>query len=378
LFKAYKYRIYPTDKQKATLSNFFGCVRFIWNKNVESFKKNDKKFKSSTELKKQFTFLNNVSAAILQQKEIDFKRFKKHFFNKNKKVKIKECTFKNKDDKQSFRLPNQKFKIVNNRLQIEKVGKISIVFDRMPEGKHMSVTISKSKTEQYYATIITKQEIVHKQKTGVDIGIDLGVRSLITTSEGVQIKRFIDNQNKIKHLQRHLQRKIKGSLKFKRIKFKISKLYEKDSRRRTWLNHNISSYLIKNYDIIVIEDLNISGMLKNHKLAGSIQKSSWFDLISKIEYKCNFYGKTLIKINRFYPSSKTCSRCSSIKKDLKLSDKVFKCNKCEFISDRDLNAAKNIMSVGVNADSRSMMEHKTNIQLKNCNLAIPNDLITFL
>jgi putative transposase len=376
--RAYKYRLYPTASQKAVLAKVFGCVRFVWNKNVETFNKREATVKTSTQLRQEFDFLKEISAAAIQQKEIDFKDFKKQFFSKKRKKKLGRCQFKKKTDKQSLRLPNQKFKLVGNRLQLEKLGKIKIVVDRIPLGKFMSVTVSKTKTGEYYASILMEEEIQPKEKTNKKVGIDLGLKALVTTSDGLQVKSFVNNQNKIKHLQRHFARKKKDSRRYNQLKLKIARLYEKDARRRSWLNHNIASYMVAHYDEIIMEDLNVSGMMKNHKLAGSIQKASWADLVNKIDYKCNFYGKKLTKINRFYPSSKTCSNCGCVKEELSLSERVYSCTDCGFSIDRDHNAAINILSAGVDADYRSGMECKTKTKEQSLGVAIPDELITFL
>lgn len=376
--RAYKYRLYPTAKQKELLAKTFGCVRFTWNKNVEVFNTKGLSSKTSTQLRQEFEFLREVSAAAIQQKEMDFKEYKKQFFSKKRNKKLGRCQFKSKYDKQSFRLPNQKFKLLDNRLQLEKIGKIPVVVDRVPSGKFMSVTVSRTKTGEYYASILMEEHIEPKQKTGKAVGIDLGLKALITTSDGLQVKSFANNQSKIKHLQRHFSRKVKGSARHKKLKLKIAKLYEQDARRRAWLNHNISSYIVSNYDKVVMENLNVSGMMKNHNLAGAIQKSAWTDLVNKISYKCKFYGKEFVQINRFHPSSKTCSNCGCIKEELKLSERVYSCKHCGFCLDRDHNAAINILSAGVDADYRSGMECQTTNKEQSLNVAIPDELTTFL
>jgi putative transposase len=382
MLRSYKYRIYPTAKQEQTLAKVFGCVRFVWNKNVEVFNSYDKEnnpnpeFKSSTEYRQEFNFLQEISAATIQQKEIDFREYKKQYFSKGRKKKFGRPQFKSRRNKQSFRLPNQKFKLLDNKIQLEKIGKIRIVIDRHYYGKPMSVTVSKDSCGDYYASILVEEEIKQKEKTNRSVGIDVGLKSLVTTSDGLQILNFPDNQRKIKHIQRHLSRKKKGSNRFNDMKLRLAKLHRKESRKREWLLHNISTFLVDNYDIIVAEDLNVSGMMKNHKLAGSICRSSWSELFKMIDYKCKFYGKEFIQIDRFFPSSKTCNRCGCLKSELKLSDRVFVCDDCDYEIDRDLNASKNIKSVGVATAKQSVMECKT--WLGKPKQAIPNDLMRVL
>ena len=373
---SYKYRIYPTKKQEEILAKTFGCVRFVWNKNVETWN-NRGTYKSSTEYRNEFEFLKEISSASVQQKEIDFKEFKSQKFNKNRKKKLGNPKFKSKYDKQSFRLPNQKFKLVGNKIQLEKIGKIKIVMDRIPTGKFMSVTVSKDLCGSYYASILSDDIVLQPVKTNNSVGIDVGIKALITTSDGLQIKNLPNNQRKIKHIQRRLAKKKKGSRKYKELKLRLAKLHRTIARKRAWLLHNISKHLVENYDLIVTEDLNVAGMMKNHKLAGSIQRASWSELFRMIEYKCKFYGKEFVKISRWFPSSKMCHKCGAIKDDLTLKDRIYNCD-CGFSIDRDLNASLNIKAVGVTTAIQSVMGCKTYSKELSLKQAIPNDLTRFL
>jgi putative transposase len=378
MLKAYKYRIYPNKTQKKLLNKFFGCTRFIWNKQVESFNNEIKTYTNSTELKKEYSFLNEVSAAILQQKEIDFKEFKHQYFSKTRKIKIGNPVFKSRKNKQSFRLPNQKFSIKDGKIRLEKLGWLKLVQDRQYFGKEMSVTVSMDKCGDYFASVLVEQGNINKfAKTNKDIGIDLGIKSLITTSDNDMFLIPPDNQRLIKHIQRRLSNKKKNSLRFNKLKLRLAKLYRQDSRRKEFLIHNITSFLVKNYDNIACEDLNIKGMLANHKLARAIQKQCWGILINQLHYKCKWYEKNLIKIDRFYPSSKTCSICGKVKQELKLSERTFKCE-CGAELDRDLNAAINIKTVGVNAVSQSGMGSKTKNKSKDLFKANSVEQIIFL
>jgi putative transposase len=377
--RAYKYRIYPTQKQQVKLAKTFGCVRFVWNKYTESFL-NRTKSKSSTVLRFENDFLKEVSAGALQQKQRDFMEFKSQFFNKKRKKKLGKPNYKKRKSKQSFRLPNQKFYIKDGKIQIEKIGKIKINIDHhYPlDGRLLSVTISKDKVGDYFASVLVETVITPLPKTNKTVGIDLGLKSLVTTSDGVQIDRLSDNQarSKIKHIQRRLVKKTKGSNRYNKIKKRLAKLHRKEARRTDYHNHNISKYLVENYDIIVTEDLNISSMMKNHKLAGAIGRAAWRKLINQIDYKCAMYGKELIKINRFFPSSKMCNSCGVVKEQLSLSDRVFTCE-CGYQNDRDLNAALNIKAVGVTTANQTVMgcESHSDIRIRQ---AIPNELLRFL
>lgn len=374
--KSYKFRIYPNKTQKVQLSKTFGCVRFLWNKNVESWN-NKSEFKSSTEYRIDYDFLREVSAAAIQQKERDFDQFKKQCFNKNRKKALGNPRFKSKKDKQAFRLPNQKFKIINNKLQLEKIGRVKIILDREITGKFLSVTVSMDSCGDYFASIVVQTEIQEKPKTNNSVGIDLGIKELITTSDGLQVKRLSDNQVKIKHAQKRLSRKVKGSTRWNKLRLRLAKLHRKQARRREWLLHNISTHLVNNYDLIVTEDLNVAGMLKNHNLARVVSDASWSELVRQLEYKCEWYGKDFHKIDRFFPSSKMCSNCGVVKESLKLSERTYSCE-CGLSIDRDLNAAINIKTVGVDAVNQTAMECKTYSISSDVEQAIPSDLLNFL
>lgn len=358
MHKAFKYRIYPNKSQKVLLSKTFGCIRVIWNANVESFNSYDKdsnpkpKIIIKSDLIIDKPWLNEISAAAIQQKIRDFQEITNQFFSKTRKKKIGRPSFKKKSGNQSYRLPNQKFSLKDNKIRLEKIGWVKISIDRnIPDNsKMLSCTISMNCCGQYFVSILVDVVIPNKGKTGKSVGIDLGLKSFATLSDGVvidNIKFFRDKQSEIAKIQRHLSRKNKGSNRHRKNKIKIARLYNKIANKRNNFLHNVTTSLVNNYDVICIEDLNVSGMLSNHKLAKAISDTSFSMFRSMLEYKCNWYGKELVVIDRFYPSSKTCSKCGWKKEDLTLSDRVFKCENCGIEIDRDLNAAINIQRVGV-------------------------------
>ena len=352
---AYKYRLYPNKTQQTLLNKTMGCVRFFWNQQVATFKTYNKEtnpkpeFKTSTELRNEIEWMKEVSAAAIQQKEIDFKEYRKQLFSKSRKKKIGFPNFKKKSNRQSYRLPNQKFKIIENKIQLEKIGKVKMVVDReLPHGKLMSVTISKNTSGQYFASILIETEINHKQKTNKEVGLDLGIKTFSTQSDGIEISnpKFLNkNQVKLRRLQQHLSRKVKGSNRRNKCRLKIANLHQSITNQRDWFLHNYSTQLINNYDKIYIEDLNVSGMVKNHCLADAISDVSWSKFTSMLIYKSDWYGKDVVKINRFYASSKTC-KCGVKNNDLKLSDREWICKSCGSINQRDLLAANNILKEG--------------------------------
>lgn len=356
--KAFKYRIYPNASQKEILSKTFGCVRVIWNACAESFNSYDKDLNPSPviltkkDLVSDKPWLNDVSAAALQQKQRDFMEFSKQFFSKGRKKKLGRPVFKSKNGNQSFRVPNQKFRLNEGKIRIEKIGWIKLSVDRtIPnEARLISCTVSKNKAGQYFVSILVDTEVCHKKKTGKTIGVDFGIKIMAVLSNGVEIQNphFLrKNQAKLKVLQRHLSKKKKSSRRRDKCRKRIAVLHQKILNHKLWYIHNITIRLVNNYDVICIEDLNVSGMMKNHCLAGAVSDVSFAEIRRQLEYKCLWYGKKLSVIDRFYPSSKTCYRCGWKNDDLKLSDRIFKCKKCGLNIDRDLNAAINIKRVGV-------------------------------
>ena len=353
--KAYKYRIYPTKEQEVLLAKTFGCCRFVWNKLVENFNNNDGSIVTEKTLKDQeeFEFLKEVSASTLQQKHRDFIEFKKQYFNKSRKVKLGRPSFKKKSNGQSFRLPNQKFTLDQEKslVRLEKIGFVKIVLDRVipEEANFRSITVSKTPTGKYFVSILVQQELNPMPSTGKVVGIDLGIKDLMVLSNAQVInnpKWFGDNQSELRKHQKHLSRKENGSNRYNRQRIKVAKVHEDIVNSRTYFLHNISTALVNTFDIIVVEDLNVSGMLKNHKLAKSISDASWSTFVSMLKYKCDWYGKILVKIDRFFPSSKTCSSCGHKEDKMPLNIREWTCPSCGSRHDRDLNASINILKEG--------------------------------
>jgi len=378
--KAYKFRLYPNVSQQKQMAKTFGCVRKVWNHYVDLFNVTvldctcpllKKHYRSTTELKQEYPYFAEVSAAALQQKANDFKEYMDQKFNKNRKKKLGQPKFKSKRDKQSFRLPNQKFYIKGNRIQLEKIGKVKIVLDReIPEDvKCINVTVSKNKAGQYFASVLVEQEIQSKPKTNKTVGIDVGLKSFLVTSDNESVanpRYFRENQAKLARLQRFQSRKKgskKGEIKSSRwlkLQERINRLHNDIANQRSYFLHNISSWLVREYDVICSENLNVAGMLRNHKLAKSISDASWSELFRQIAYKSEWYGKHYYQIGMFEPSTQTCSNCGkqSIAK-ITLKDRTITCEFCGFVEDRDFRAAKNIKSFGVKNDSNRTQSDET-------------------
>lgn len=368
ILKAYKYRLYPTKEQTILLNKTMGCVRYFWNSQVYTFNTYDKEtnpkpeFKTSTQLRNEIEWMREVSAAAVQQKEKDFKEFRAQFFSKTRKKNIGFPKLKKKSNRQSFRLPNQKFSVTDNKIRLEKIGKIRMVIDReLPYGKLISVTVSKNPSGQYFASILIETEIIHKPMTGKDVGIDVGLKTFSTQSDGIEIanpKFLRKSQAKLRRMQQHLSRKKNGSARREKCRLKIAKLHQKITNQRNWFLHDYSTNLVNRYDNIYIEDLNVSGMLKNHNLALSISDVSWSKFTAMLDYKSDWYGKKVYRVGRFYASSKTCS-CGVKNVDLKLSDREWVCTSCGLVNDRDLLAAENILKEG-----RRSLGGLTNVEME--------------
>ena len=212
------------------------------------------------------------------------------------------------------------------------------------------MSITKTPTGKYYVSIFTEQQVEELPKTNKQVGIDLGLKDFVITSDN---KKFKNNRytkkyaKQLKKAQQHLSRKQKCSNGFEKQKLKVAKIHEKIASCRLDTLHKVSHQLVSNYDLISIEDLNVKGMIKNHKLSKHIADASWGNFVNLLQYKCDWYGKELVKVSRFYPSSKTCNECGWIKQDLKLSDREWTCKACGVVHDRDWNASKNILKEGL-------------------------------
>ena len=352
MFKAFKYRILPTVQQSVLIDKHIGSCRFVYNLALETKqtayignKVNLSCFdliKQLPDLKEELTWLKEINAQSLQDSitklDIAFNRFFKGQAN--------FPNFKKKSNRQSFTVP-QSFRIdtENNKLILPKFkNSIDIILHRKFKGSIKRITISKTTTNRYFASVLidTNEEIPDKKiiKEDTTVGIDLGIKTYIVTSnkEEFENPKFLrKSQSRLKFIQCKYS-KHKG----KRTKYRLAILHEKVANQRKDFLHKTSTQLIKNHDSIAIEDLNIAGMLKNHCLAQSIQDASWGTFIDMLEYKAKWYGKNILKIGRFDPSSKTCSVCGTINKELTLQDREWTCKKCSSLLDRDVNAAINI------------------------------------
>lgn len=360
ILKAYKLRIYPDFEQEQKLNQTFGCVRVLWNCLVENFnaygsdvyinKLSEKEIKAREDL----WFLKDVSASSLQQKTRDFIEFQNQYFNKNRKTKLGRPSFKKRSNRQSYRLPNQKFKVNQEKgyIQLEKIGKVKLQKDKriFDTSDLRSVTVSKTPTGEFYASILVRTGVEQLPTTGRKLGIDLGLSDLMILSSGVKVnnpKWIRENQSKLAKAQQHLSRKKKGSNRYEKQRLKVAKIHQNITNQRSYFLHNLSKSIVREFDVICIEDLNVAGMLKNGKLSKAISEASWSSFVSMLEYKCDWYGRELVKVGRFYPSSQICSSCHVKDGKKALDIRHWKCHSCGATLDRDFNASLNILFEGV-------------------------------
>lgn len=363
------------------LEKIFGCVRFLWNKKVAAFNQQDHgpNFSNATikQLKVTYTFLSEVPYDSLDQKARDFEEFKSQYFSKTRKKVINRPKFKSKGkSNDSFRLSVNGFKIKNGEIHIAKLGKLNVVFDRRWKGIPKSITVSRNRSGQYFVSVLVPEEMKLKQRTGRSIGIDLGLTDLCTFSDGTKIsnpKWFREIQSELARQQRHLSRKQKGSIRYEKQRIKVAKLYQKVTNQRNFIHHNLSTWLVENYDIICMEDLNIAGM--KSLFGKSVSDAAWSSLVQMIQYKCDWYGKTFQQVDRWYASSKLCNHCGHKFKELGLKDRGWTCKQCGTHHDRDINAADNILKKGIldlyGFTSEEYSDYKRREELRPSEVSLP-------
>lgn len=354
MLKAYKYRLYPTKQQAEFFNQTFGCVRFIYNwgldQKISGYKNTGKSPNyfdlavSLPQMKKQFPWLKTAPANTLQQSLRHLDNAYTNFFHRRAgfpKYKSK------KHSKPAF-TETDSIAVLENHIKLPKVKLVKAIIHRPPLGELKSIVVSKTKTGKYFASCLFEdgKDIPEKLPVENAIGIDLGIKTFATLSDGTKIpnpKFFNRSQARLKTLQRRASRTQKGSNRSKVAYLKVAKQYEKISNQRANFLHSVSKKLVVENQYIAIEDLNIGGMLKNHKLAKHIQDASWSKFVEMLTYKSEWYGTTLVKIGRFEPSTKKCD-CGYINNMLTLSDRTWVCPECGTLHDRDIHAAKNILA----------------------------------
>ena len=365
MLKAYKYKIKPNKAQEELLSKFFGCVRFIYNwglnKRTSAYKENgtsvgyNQLAKELTILKHQeeYQWLNECTSESLQQSLRNLDNAFTAFFRKNGKYP-KFKSKKRSTDSVKF-INSVHFNFNDWNVKLPKLGKVKLCKNREFDQsicKQGTCTVTRDHCGTYWCTITvddlqpkpTKAKLV-KDKA---IGVDLGIKDYAILSNGMKFtnpKHMKKAKRKLAWLQRDFARTQKGSKNHERMRVKVAKCYRSISNQRNDFLHKLSTYLIRNYDTICLEDLNAKGMEQNHHLAMAIQDAAWGEFVRQLTYKSEWYGKNILFIGRFEPSSKLCHKCGYINNELTLSDREWVCPQCGEHHDRDVNAAINIREI---------------------------------
>ena len=369
--RAFEIRLYPTKQQQKLLDMTFGACRFVYNNvlglrqfyfNYYGFKEKDLDIMDM--LKAFNPWLNEIGSQAICQSLNDLNKAYKNWFNslsKKTKLKTKYPKFKKKSDKQSYRecmMKKNIFELLdvqNRKINVPKIGKITYRtgydFEKYGITKVCNITIKKSKTNKYFCSICCECNEPEKlPENKYKIGFDLGLKDFLIDSDGIVIdnpKYFRKSKEKLTKEQRKLSKCIKGSNNYKKQKLKVALVHEKVRNQRKDFQHKISHQLINENQVIVSEDLKPSNMIKNHKLAKSIADASFSSFCNMIEYKSKWYGRTYIKVDSFYPSSKICHFCGYKNTTLTLADRKWECPNCHKLLDRDKNAALNILEEGL-------------------------------
>lgn len=358
--RAFKYRFYPTQEQETLLRKTVGCCRFVYNRALalksQAWAQNKEKLSGYDLIKKitlwkreeETKWLSEVANVPLQQSVSNLEVAFQNFFAK----RAKYPNFKKKDYGGSCRFTVNAFRIKSGVVWLAKTNTpLNIVWSRpLPVGCPPSqCTVKLSPSGEWHISFLCDVETTKLLPVDKHVGLDMGITSLVATSDGELVcnpRPYKVHKRKLAHAQKHFARKLKGSKNRQKAKRKVARIHRKISDIRKDQLHKLSTRLVRENQSIAIEDLAVRNMLKNHGLAGSISDSGWATLKSMLGYKCRWYGRELRVVDRWFPSSKTCSSCGSITEKMALSVRDWVCPKCAATHNRDINAAKNILAAG--------------------------------
>jgi len=351
--KAFKFRIYPDSEQQDRLSVQFGCSRFVYNHyravregyyqdTGTGLNYNDCATDLTERLKVDHPWLKDADSQVIQQALMDLDKAYKNFFE----GRADYPRFKRKHGKQSVRYP-QRFKVEGEQVYLPKVGWVKAVFHRKMEGLMKNATVSKTKTGKYFVSIQCEVEHAKPAQNTNKVGIDLGLTTFATFSTGEKIdnpRNLKVSERRLKIRQRRLSRKVKGSNSRGKARFAVAAIHEKIANQRKDFHHKLSRTIVDTFGVIAFESLNVAGMMKNHNLAKAIADAGWNQFVNFVEYKAGWDGREVLRVDRFFPSSKLCSDCGAKHKSLTLNIRQWVCTECGVIHDRDENAAINILN----------------------------------